>query len=304
MAHIFEYYNGGLSVYDEIISVPAVDISPLPDLRINFIGLALTADVLPKTMWSGATTEPAPIPGNWHACMVEWGCVIHAVKHSGPRFRIVEVGCAWGCWIQNARKLSRLFGKTTFKGVGIDGDQHMLDLAESIAELNYRLERARPDARMLEMSYLRGVAGSGSGDVYFGNQPSEISFGLKAIETQGSNVSGKFTKLKWYSLSELSGGDRLSLLHIDIQGNETSFIKSNITDINQLVEKMIIGTHSREIEGRLMELLTDNGWRLICERPCIFDPSRFYASTMPKTWVDATNIDGVQYWVNTRLANS
>jgi hypothetical protein len=55
---------------------------------------------------------------------------------------------------------------------------------------------------------------------------------------------------------------------------------------------ILVGTHSREIDGQLMKIMMDAGWALEIERPCIFSL---------KNGRPATLVDGVQGWRNRNL---
>lgn len=89
---------------------------------------------------------------------------------------------------------------------------------------------------------------------------------------------------------------RIDLMHIDIQGWEAKSIAASMDAINAKVASMVIGTHSRVIEGELLTLLRDDGWILLYEKPCKFDCK----NPVPDL-VGATVFDGTQFWINTRL---
>lgn len=46
--------------------------------------------------------------------------------------------------------------------------------------------------------------------------------------------------------------DRIDLLHIDIQGGELDLVAQSLETISRSVAYMLIGTHSRTIEGELI----------------------------------------------------
>ena len=83
----------------------------------------------------------------------------------------------------------------------------------------------------------------------------------------------------------------VDFLHIDIQGSEFEIIESAIQIINSQVRAMLIGTHSRVIEGKLIEFLYKHGWYLHREKPC-----RFNLVEKPVTIEAMTVVDGIQYW--------
>jgi len=51
-------------------------------------------------------------------------------------------------------------------------------------------------------------------------------------------------------------------------------IPKSIEALESKVSVMFIGTHSRKIEGDLLEFLYNRCWRLLREQPCVFDPEK------------------------------
>lgn len=69
-------------------------------------------------------------------------------------------------------------------------------------------------------------------------------------------------------------------------------MEQNISLLNQKVAYLLIGTHSKQIEGRLYETLLTAGWHLEMERPAMFE----IADGQPRV-----RVDGVQGWRNIAL---
>jgi len=84
---------------------------------------------------------------------------------------------------------------------------------------------------------------------------------------------------------------KIDLLHIDIQGGEADLISACLSLLSEKVAYIVIGTHSRQIEGRLFDLLLQAGWWLEIERPAI----------LSLTGHPVVTVDGVQGWRNPRL---
>jgi hypothetical protein len=85
---------------------------------------------------------------------------------------------------------------------------------------------------------------------------------------------------------------RIDLLHVDIQGGEADLVAGSLGVLADKVAYIVIGTHSRQIEGRLMDTLLGAGWTLEIERSAILVPG-------PSGPV--VSVDGVQGWRNPRL---
>ncbi|TIU30915.1 MAG: class I SAM-dependent methyltransferase, partial [Mesorhizobium sp.] len=110
-----------------------------------------------------------------------------------------------------------------------------------------------------------------------------------ARQIKEASASGHYQQLDAFPLSEIVENEPVDLLHIDIQGGEADFIDAAIGDLNKFVRYIVIGTHSRQIEGRIMNTLLNQGWKLEMERPAIIG----LPDGRPQILVD-----GVQGWRN------
>jgi hypothetical protein len=91
------------------------------------------------------------------------------------------------------------------------------------------------------------------------------------------------------ALDDVALYPRIDFLHVDIQDGEADLVESCMTLLQRKVAYMFVGTHSRQIEGRLFETLLRAGWRLEIERPGMLKLD----DEVPHMW-----IDGVQGWRN------
>ncbi len=85
-------------------------------------------------------------------------------------------------------------------------------------------------------------------------------------------------------------------MHIDVQGAETAICEVGLAVMAERVRWVVIGTHSRAIEGRLVSLFGEAGWILENEKPC-----RFTWTPGAPDLVAMTTLDGTQVWRNPRL---
>jgi FkbM family methyltransferase len=85
----------------------------------------------------------------------------------------------------------------------------------------------------------------------------------------------------------------VDLVDMDIEGQELPTIDATIKDLNTKVKRLHIGTHGKEIESDLRQLLSSHRWR------CGADYSLFSASETPWGLIHFEN--GVQSWVNPRF---
>jgi hypothetical protein len=84
---------------------------------------------------------------------------------------------------------------------------------------------------------------------------------------------------------------------MDIQGFELKSIRASLDALQRKVRVLLVATHSRALEGGIIELLHGNGWRLMHEKPCKFTPGENSELTA------LTYLDGTQVWVNTRFGS-
>lgn len=288
MGALFYYHSFGMDPIQLIEEFARTDLLADANIAINFIGLKTPIDVYPPILEEQrGTVEAPPSPGNWHADIAEWASAFHAVKNSGSTFRIIELGCGWGCWLANTGVAARSLGKVV-KLLGIEGDANHLLNARKTLELNGFTDN--------DYKLFNGVAGPSKGKAIFPNfTAEEAAWGGQAVfspsteELQQAEIDPSKQVLDCYTLDAVSEGEIVDLLHIDIQGAEVDFVEGNFQDISKLVRRVLIGTHSRAIEGRLCEIFLNAGWKMEMDRPAL----------MPIIdGVPHVAIDGVHLWRN------
>lgn len=257
----------------------------------NFLGVKIPpADFAGILDSREGEVEGVPIPANWHADIAEWAAALRAVDEATGTFRIIELGCGWGCWLNNMGAAARSRG-LALDLIGIEGDEGHVASARRIlaangfAELDYRVVHGiaapKPGKALFPV-----VANPGA---TWGSAP---RFDASEAEIAEATASGGYALLDAMTLDELAKGQPVDLLHVDIQGGETAFLADNFHDIKRLVRRVVFGTHSRSIEGDIMRMMLDDGWRLEMERPAILG----IADGVPHVVVD-----GVQAYGNPRL---
>jgi FkbM family methyltransferase len=97
-----------------------------------------------------------------------------------------------------------------------------------------------------------------------------------------------------YSIRTLvSNCERVDLLHVDVQGAEVDAIDASLSALNDKVRRVVIGTHSREIEHRLLQTLARAEWVLEHDQPCVYS---FESDVL------SLRADGCQVWSNPKLS--
>lgn len=262
-----------------------------PGHYVNFLGVAVPIKVMSYLHDKGGQLDPVPIPANYHADMAEWASALRAVDLAKDTFSMIELGCGWACWMTNTGVAAKSRGLRVDL-VGVEGDSKHLDYAHEALGVN--------GIQRVEYKLLRGIAAADSGYALFPKRKEDEErwgfapiFGKSLAESEAAVASGEFDSLPMVPLSEVIGSrSKIDLLHMDIQGGEGNLVKQTIALLSERVGYMVIGTHSRVLEGRLMDTMLAAGWALEIERPAIFD----VIGGAPQT-----TVDGVQAWKNPKF---
>ena len=287
----FFHYNASFDPIEVIRRHAASGLQARQGYVTNFLGVVIHPKIYPSLL-SGLAgqIDKIPIPGNWHAEISEWGAALRAVDLARDTFTVIELGCGWGCWMNSTGLAAKRQGLNVHL-IGIEADQGHLAFARETCETNGFAGSA--------VTLIHGVAASQSGTALFPRQDVPgTEWGLQPMFNAGTAErlkavkSGKYDELPMVSLAEIvAPHSRIDLLHIDIQGGEADLVSTCLPTIAENVAYMVIGTHSRQIEGRLFETLLQAGWQLEMERPALLR-----VGFMP-----SVHVDGVQGWRNPKL---
>jgi sugar/nucleoside kinase (ribokinase family) len=111
--------------------------------------------------------EGIPIPANWHADVAEWGAALRTVDLARNSFTVVELGCGWGCWMNNTGVAARRAGLDV-NLIGIEGDAGHLRFAKEACAANGFAPQ--------QVTLYRGAAAPASGIALF---PREQQAGIE-----------------------------------------------------------------------------------------------------------------------------
>lgn len=288
----FHFYDATFDPKKVIRRHALPNVQPSPDHLTNFMGVKVRPEVLPSYLEQHrGKVEGIPLPANWHADISEWGFALRAVDMARETFTIVELGCGWGCWMNNTGVAARRIGLVVDL-IGIEGDDGHLEFARrALADNGFSLQ---------DYTLHRGIAAATGGTALFPRQDqpgegwgSEPVFGASEEQHAKAVKAGSHDVLSMITLSDVAGDcKRVDLLHIDIQGGEGDFVDGCLPVMNDKVARVLIGTHSRELEGRLIDSLAKADWMLEIERPAIVTVGGHRPTV---------TVDGVQGWRNPRL---
>lgn len=132
----FFHYNSYFDAIDLLMRYERHDRVADDNHITNFLGVKISPRFFPGILEGKAgTVEPIPIPANWHADIAEWAAALRAVDLARGRFRAVELGCGWGCWLNNAGVAARQRGLEV-ELIGIEGDKVHVEFANEALSTN------------------------------------------------------------------------------------------------------------------------------------------------------------------------
>jgi FkbM family methyltransferase len=236
-----------------------------------------------------------PIPDDGlHAEGIEYASLLDAIERfaGNGKFVAVEAGAGWGPWLAMAGVVCKGMGVDTIRLVGAEASESRFALMQDHLDFN-----GLGSDSGIQVDLFRGAVWSYDGKIYFPDSEVEdmgVAASSRAGPTDYRGRSVVSIETPCSRLDTLLGqGSEVDFLHMDVQGAEMELMSSHKSWLDAFVKSMFIATHSRPLEGELLDLLSASNWRLLREKPCRFE----LGGSMP-SWVGATTADGSQYWVN------
>lgn len=258
----------------------------------------------------GLASTALPLPGDGHLSDgIEYaaGALAFEAARGRERFSAVELGAGWGPWTTFFGLGARALGFKRIQLTAFEADaKRFAQLREHLAQ-NTLVTTDAPaagDDGHLSWLLLNAAAWWKNDTLLWPDHDNPLDAGMRAEPLdhaqQGNDYRGhksRYRAIPAFDIVErLQEVTPIDIMHIDIQGSEAELVPQVMDFLNTQVRSMFIGTHSRKIEGDLMELLYQQGWQLLREKPCRFDQD----SNAP-TLDGRTVSDGGQYWKNPRL---
>lgn len=259
----------------------------------------------PATLDVARLQLPVPDDG-FHAEAIEYLALVDALKRAAgrPAFTAVEIGAGWGPWITAAGVIARRRGCTDVRLVGVEAAAPRFALMRCHLETN----RLRPagisdgDASVdgVRTRLFNGAVWTHDGEIWF-PESDAADMGSAATaapaDTDYRGAQAKHRAVPCRRLDTLLNDQGIiDFMHIDIQGAEFDLLRDQIDWLQNRVRTLMVATHSRVIEGQLVDLLLSRNLRLHREKPCRVDWAR------DCDLVGRTVVDGSQYWINPALA--
>jgi FkbM family methyltransferase len=226
----------------------------------------------------------------------DWLVLLEAVADAKGTFTMAAAGAGWGRWLVAAAFAARQLGLSTVRLIGVEAEpthfQWMLE--------HFRDNQLDPADHDLVEAAVSGRTGEawfyvGDPDSWYGQSIVQGDVTGSATSDREITHNGyKARRVRTLDLQSVIGRyERVDYLHLDIQGAELDFLSNHPRILDRTVKRVLIGTHSSDIEGGLRRLFTGLGWRAQYDFPL-----------NSQLRVDQTAVtlgDGVQVWINPGL---
>lgn len=269
-----------------------------PGFITNFLGVKVrVAFSTPLEPYSGAV-EGYPVPvGGLQAETAEYIGLLRSVLESGPSYRLLECGAGYGTWVGMADAALKQRSILDYHLYGVEGDAGHCQFAQ--------LHQADNNIPLDQVTFINGAVGPENGIVswavvddsaaVYGGRPMADS----SVDYHGQ-VQSNLVQVQSYAINDLLLREPVwDLMHVDIQGGEAALCRAGIELMNQRLKRIIIGTHSRALDGEVMSIFHKAGWALENEKPTV----SFWQDGAP-TLEMLARVDGIQVWRNPRLAGT
>lgn len=271
-----------------------------PGFVANFLGGLTDVRFVPGIDSLSGLVEGYPIPGNFHGDTLEWVGTLRSALDASGTFTMLELGAGWAPWCVIGYLAAKQRGLGKIRVIGIEGDAgHVKFIQETFAANGIGPEVGKA---------IHGVVGTTDGDALFpeANDASRVYGGVAAF-SDAERAEGPFAdftarhapiieevkQVPCFKLATLMGDyDVVDLIHCDIQGTEADLFASVIELISAKVKRVVAGTHSFDIDRRLVSLFAKNNWELEGINSCVMRQDGTQSVILR---------DGVQVWRNARF---
>jgi FkbM family methyltransferase len=275
--------------------------------EIDFLGCKIRHEFWPTFLRTGIPQISYPPVDEEY---FEWIDVLESVVSAEKTYTMVELGAGFGRWLVRAARALRQRGGLPFQLIAVEAEPSHFEWIP----LHFRDNDIDPAGHIL----IHAAVTDHAGDAFFNvgrrkqekneatewygqslTNPSEAAKGKSHGVYKGipalKHKSGKSIRVPAITLSQvLRDVEKVDLMDVDVQGEELKVISSAIEETTQKVKRLHIGTHSKQIEVGLRDVLRKHHWE------CLAD----YAggSTNQTPWGPVSFGDGVQSWLNPRFA--
>lgn len=258
---------------------------------VDFLGVRTRCNYLPVSYaeFSGAVEQADGVNAVPLHEAAEIVALLTSVKEATQVLTILELGAGWGPWLVAGAVAARQRCLEA-RLIGVEGDKAHISFMRTHMEDN----GLDPDDHRL----IWAVVGAEDGTAHFPILPDpSADWGAKADflgdRDRLSARASSYVEVQSISIRSLVKElDKVDIAHCDIQGAEADALENSIDAVNKRIRRLVIGTHGRSIEERLITLLSKHSWILEYEKACTFQQT--------DTQMVLLN-DGVQVWRNVAI---
>lgn len=268
-----------------------------PGFIVDFIGTRIATDIV----WTSAGAQlngavlGLPVPGDFHAETIEWIGMLKSVESAGDSFTVIELGAGFGTWAIASAVAARARGIGDIRIAMVEGDpRHCASARRHFVNNGFD-----PDSHTI----LHAAVGVENGIAHWPRSDvpaSEDGWNHRPNFGDGDYMGRSFDdmmEVQVVAMRDLIAREpEWNLVHIDVQGHEVDIVGSCLEDISQRVHWIVVGTHSRKLDGDFMAMMHGAGWFLENEKPAKFTYNRGFP-----TLEGMTILDGTQVWRNPRF---
>jgi FkbM family methyltransferase len=228
--------------------------------------------------------------------ILDWLILLEALLDARNEFVMVALGAGWGRWLVSAALAAKQRDTMSCRLIGVEAEPtHFRWMLQHFRDNNL-------DPKDHELIEAAAAEKSGKAWFYFG-KPSSW-YGQSIIRDRSLDSRKGVAEIQYNSekakivrtmdIAEIVANyDRIDYIHMDIQGAELDVLASDPVVLDNKVKRVLVGTHSSQIEVGLRALFRDLGW---C---CQYDvPLNGSVSANNTTFSLG---DGAQVWINPKL---
>jgi FkbM family methyltransferase len=282
--------------------------------QADFVGMMTSREFVSDLL---CFPEPISVPELYPAFdegYFEWIDVLESVVAARGSYTMIDLGAGFGRWAARAVLAARRYDPSLpHRVIAVEAEPRVFEwMHQHFAE-----NHIEPSDHKL----IHGAVCEQSSRVlfYIGGPPGgqfdrELNDWYGQFLTQDYDASGESEedgeycghqvlrhKTGWRSIfvpgvslrNLLNDLEHVDLIDMDIEGQELPTIRSTIEELDVKVKRLHIGTHGKEIESELRELLSSHGWECLADYPL--------RSINKTPWGEIWFENGVQSWTNPRL---